>query len=119
MGEIGDHFIGNRICPNPDELISMWGWLTLASVTMVSVVASTSPATNFERNAFSNGDQIVIGIIFSPARIEYRAPRRMPNAAPSNTIEVPTIVANAMDVVEITMLKLAQCPLRPFRCDSS
>jgi hypothetical protein len=78
MGEIGDQFIGNRICPNPDELISMWGWLTLASVTMVSVVASTSPATNFERNAFPNGDQILIGHCLLPC--QDRLSRRAQNA---------------------------------------
>jgi hypothetical protein len=45
---MGESFIGNRICPKRGELILMWGWLTLASVTMVSVVASTSRATNSE-----------------------------------------------------------------------
>jgi hypothetical protein len=31
---MGESFIGNRICPKRGELILMWGWLTLASVTI-------------------------------------------------------------------------------------
>jgi hypothetical protein len=60
-----------------------------------------------------------LGIGFSHARTDYGAVRGMPHAAPGDTIEVPTVVAIAMDVAEIAMLKLAQRPIRPFRCDSS
>ena len=70
--------------------------MTLASVTMVSVVASTSRPTNSERNALPNGDQIVIGHCFlpSPARTDHGSVRGMPHAAPG---KVPTTVAIAVE----------------------
>ena len=64
--------------------------MTLASVTMVSVVASTSRATNSERNALPNGDQIVIGHCFLPCQDR---PWLRARNAPCCAWEVPTTVA--------------------------
>jgi hypothetical protein len=39
MGELADRFIGNRICLNRVEIISMWGIVDAGVRTMVFVAA--------------------------------------------------------------------------------